>query len=229
MRKTTSTLLVSVVLSSFGFLAPAEAYTIDTTVSDLDNVQPFGAPNTATYGQIFTVVGSDTHLDSFSLYLRERWSGAGALDLRGYVADWDGTNAISILFESGTQAMNGAGTLQEFSFSPDIDLVSGNSYVAFLSISGLPAQSDSTFRMPFGADSIPGTFVFINSGSDFSLLTQPFWALDWLGQEYGCAGCDAWFKASLSQPVQVPEPSTLALFGAGLAGLTWIVRRQKPA
>ena len=237
-RKAGSTIFAFAVII-LGSMAPAKALVlIDSTGLDAGNVNPFGVfsisdSNTATYGQTFEVTGSDTHLDSFSLFLRDQYTGTAALNFRGYVAGWNGTNAISILYESPTQTMTEDGTTHEFSFSPNIDLVSGNEYVAFLSISGLPAQPVSSFNMPLGS-SIPGNFVFLNNGLNFSLLTQTppspadaLWALDPL------EGGDVWFTASLTTPRLVPEPSTIALFGAGLAGLTaWVnrdrFRRRRP-
>jgi PEP-CTERM motif len=215
-------------------LASAQAAVIDTTGSDNGTMSSFGDPGTKTFGQTFTVSGADTFLDSYSLFLRNRIAGDGTLDLRGYIASWDGAKAISILFASGTQTMNADGTLQEFAFDPDITLISGNAYVAFLSILDLPDQETNQFGMPVGDDTIPGSFVF--TGNDnFSELTSNNW---FVAEELG-NGTDFWFKAALTggptgcnlrtgcvEPGAVPEPLTLSLLGAGLAGIGWM-RRQR--
>jgi hypothetical protein len=68
-------------------------------------------PNVATDGQTFVV--PESQLTSFSLYLQNACcGGSGTLDLRGYVAGWNGVEATTILFRSATQTMNAAGTLQ---------------------------------------------------------------------------------------------------------------------
>ena len=199
----------------------ANATLIDTTSSDIGTVFQFGYPDSATYGQTFTVTGTDTVLDSFSLYVRGRYSGAGTVDLRGYIAAWDGSKASSILFESATQTMNAAATQQEFAFNTGgLGLLSGSDYVAFLSISNLGVQAESTFGMPYAGDEIAGNFVFLNNGTNFGSLTSSNWGTGFLGSS------DAWFKASLSSSSVVPAPATLALFGLGLAGLGWSRRKK---
>lgn len=190
--------------------ASAHAVTIDTTGSDTGTIVQFGAPDTASYGQTFTAPGSV--LDSFSLFLRNRVAGTASLDLRGYVAAWNGLMASSILYESSTRTMNAGGALQQFDFSPDLALTPGNEYVAFLSIANLPSQADSNFGMPHGSDQIPGEFVFLNNGTSPGDWTTSPWTLGWIAQD------DVWFEAAFDL-TPTPEPATLLLAGTTLAGL----------
>jgi len=202
----------------------AHAATIDTTGTKAGDIYNFGVPKTATYGQTFSISGTDTVLNSFSLYLEKGTTRTNTtLNVRGYIASWDGSKASTILYESATQTMNAAGTLQEFKFSTGgLDLVSGNWYVAFLSTSNLGVQSTSQFGMPYSSvDAIPGQFVYMNNSTNFSQLTTQAWSTaSWVGTN------DAWFKADLS-PDPVPEPSTMLLLGSGLVGLVGLRKKFK--
>jgi hypothetical protein len=162
-------------------------------------------------------------IDSFSLFLRDRVGGAGTLDLRGYLAVWDGTKAGALLFTSTTQTMNAAGTLQEFAFNTGgIALVGGLQYVVFLSISDLGLQPNSLFGMPTAGSVLAGgNFVFMNNGTNFGALFTSNWS------QFG--NHDVWFKASFSSPTAVPEPGPLALIGFGLLGLALVRRRRTAA
>jgi PEP-CTERM motif len=211
MRRLSRALLGATAL--LGLAVSAMAATIDTTGQDTGTIYSFGSPNTATYGQTFSPVGGQTQMTGFSLFVRDRWEGSGTLDLRGYVAGWDGSKATSILFESATQTMNADGTLQEFAFATNLALAAGGQYVAFLSVSNLAAQAGSEFGMPQSGDLTPGAFVFLNNGTTFSDLTSSAWSIGWVGSD------DAWFKASFVPGAPVPEPATLALFGLGIAAL----------
>lgn len=209
------------VLLAAAFMAalsmPAGASVIDTTTTFDGTIAPFGAPNTATYGQTFTAAGSQ--LLSFSLFLQQG-AGPNPLDLRVYIGTWTGSHVGEIVFASGTETMPLDADTWEFAYAPDIALTAGNDYVAFLSISDLPEQSASAFVMPGAGDVIAGNFVFLNNGTDASQWTTTDWS--------SFDGADVWFRAEFSDAA-VPEPLTLTLFGAGLVGVGMLRRRARRA
>jgi hypothetical protein len=201
---------------------PAAAATIDTTGSDQGTISSFGIPDTATYGQTFTVTGAETYLEDFSLFLRNRTSGSTSLDLKGYIGTWTGTRLGTLLFSGASQTMNAAGTQQQFLFDTELQLAAGQQYVAFLSVSELDGQSQSQFGMPRSGDAIPGSFVFINNGADETKWTSADWQTTFAGAN------DVFFTATfVSTPsAAVPEPASVALIGLGFAAIAFAHRRS---
>ncbi|SIO08964.1 PEP-CTERM protein-sorting domain-containing protein [Parasphingorhabdus marina DSM 22363] len=198
-------------------MVPAAAQNIDnTTGGSSGNIQRFGSTNTATYGQLFNAGGSA--INSFSLFLGDRVSGAGDLDFKGYLGTWDGTKVGSVLYSSDLRSHGDAG-LTEYMFNTGgLGLTTGNTYVAFLSISDLGAQPVSTFNMPFANDDIDGNFVFLNNGTNFGGLTTNTWS---------SRSSDIFFKANFGMGA-VPEPATWAfmIFGFGAVGAAMRRRKQ---
>jgi hypothetical protein len=71
-----------------------------------------------------------------------------------------------------------------------------------------------------------GGFVFYNNGSNYAALNSTTWDNS---ADFGDAAWTAHFSGNVNPPPpSVPEPATLTIFGAGLAGL-WISRRRKRA
>lgn len=203
--------------------APAMAQNVDTTAAYGGDIGNFGTPDTATYGQTFTV-GADNALNSFTMYLG---GGSGtALNFQAYVYAWNGSRAVgNALFSSATRQFNGSAGTAAFDFSTGgLNLVSGQQYVAFLTTTGVANSGYASAIMPFngwGNDAYSGgDFVFFNNGNDFARLT---------GQNWDFAGGwgDANFKADFTAGITaVPEPAAWGMLigGFGLAG--GLIRRR---
>src|SRR6478735_231211 len=131
-------LFIGAAVLALGFTAaPAMAQDINTVGAFSGDIGSFGTPNTATYGQTFTV-GAENALNAFTMYLD---GGSGSpLNFRAYVYAWNGDRAVgNALFASTEQQFTGSayGNPTAFDFATGaLNLVSGQKYVAFLTTSG---------------------------------------------------------------------------------------------
>ena len=225
--------------------APVSAQTTIGTTSFWDGlmqVQPFGKPNTATYGQTFVVPSSDNVLNSFSFFLRDLGGGPD-LEFQGYVAAFDPTIGVSRivganLFTSAVRSgPSTTDTFTRYDFDTGgLSLTPGSTYVAFLSASGhfgaIPLTDAITAWgqiQTAAIDPYPdGHFVFNNNGDDFSLLSTTAWT----SFDGGDLAFEMQFTngAEPSSPGVVPEPSTVVLMGTGLGLLGMgVVRKRRRA
>lgn len=229
---TTSTLVKKLAITAFGAACltvgsakVGYALTVVDTTPAWDGssyVHPFGQPDTATYGQTFTVpVNGDNALNSFSFFLKQ--TSSSAIKFAGYVTAWDGNKATGpILYQSGSQSTTQQDVFQAFNFATGgLNLTAGNQYVAFLNASNFADSGSGFMGQPQSEDVYSGGgFVFLNNGSDFSRITVDNWTKDFLG-----AGGDVAFKASFASPVAIPTPALLP----GLIGLGMGVLRKRKA
>lgn len=222
--------------------APVSAQTTIETTSFWDGlmqVQPFGKPNTATYGQTFVAPSSDNVLNSFSFFLRDMGGGPD-LEFQGFVAAFDPTVGVTrivgaTLFESAIRAgPSTTSTFTRYDFDVGgLTLTPGSTYVAFMSASGhfgaIPLATSQASWGQIQTNAIdpyaPGHFVFNNNANDLSLL----FTTSWLSFDGGDLAFEMQFTGGPEpSPGVVPEPSTVVLMGTGMGILLLgVVRRRR--
>jgi fibronectin-binding autotransporter adhesin len=170
-KKRLTLLLASTMLGA----SPAAAQTIENTATN-GSIGPFGNPDTQTYGQVFTAPISG-ELESFTLHLN---SGVGSI--RGGVGTWNGSPTWTTgfgspinLYLSSPVASSAGGA---YTFTPNISLVAGDMYVAYVSVYGLNLSGNVATEMPFGSSASDlNYFVWHNSsaGGTSDPIGNPSW------------------------------------------------------
>jgi hypothetical protein len=192
---------------------PASAASIDNPANGgtIDAWGPSAIGGGQSYGEIFTAAGSVLNDFTFTV----------AGDSYPFVAQvyaWNGVGATGpALYTSGIDTLTG--TLTSYTFNPNIGLIAGNLYVAFVTNqpSGVSLGGSGSGYMAASDGGTGGFFEFAEG--------DPSVAANW--ETYPS---NAEFHADFSGSVTaVPEPVSLSLFGAGLAGAAFIRRRKAKA
>jgi hypothetical protein len=192
---------VAITLVAFGSnaaTASTAAATINTFPSwnGSDIAQPFGCPDTTTYGETITVPAGKTHLNKF-VFTWRNLSTPGTMVVRAEVYAWNGSMATgSSLFQRKRTISfpDQLFHLESFKSRTGISVTPGLQYVLFASIDKDYEQCSNYtlgWGLPFNSDPYPGgQFVFQNnSGNEANWTTVPW-------NNFG--GWDAAFKAFLS-------------------------------
>lgn len=207
------------ILSCAILLAANTSYAnvLDNSGSTVGSIAPFGQGASETYGEVFTAPITGT-LTSFSL-----WLDGGVGSLYGGVGTWNGSSSYASGYGSPTNLYQSASVSSlsggEYSFTPNISVVAGQQYVAYLSVFGDP-NANSYTSMPTSGTSVSGIDYFV--WNNFSAPQgNPSW-------NYFFDVGNVVFKADFA-PAAVPVPAAAWLFGSGLIGLLGLKRRSQSA
>jgi hypothetical protein len=178
--------------------ASTDAATIDTysTWDGTSTLQPFGHPDTSTYGQVITIPEGKRKVRWFTWYM-SAGAVSGTLTFRGEVYKWDGTKATTPVAESAPMSLDftaGDPTYKAAKLSVEGARVkAGKQYVLFATISKDYEETDpnvSTIWPVHTSDVLAGgNTVWINDAGDESLWTTQAWS--------GIPTYDMAFKAKL--------------------------------
>ena len=194
----------------------------DTTYNNFNGYSdywfPFGYPNTATYGELFTSPNNADHnLASFSFYMGSPFL-SGNIITGAYIATWTGSMAGTLLYSAGPINYDNLGNEQITINTGGLALNQNAQYVMFLSISQFYGQSTGEAYVSQGT-SISGLngFVYNNNAGNFNALFTTAWngplSPDW--------AVNLHFNA-----VPEPGPGSLMLLGMGLLGGIGVLRRK---
>jgi hypothetical protein len=164
-------------------------------------VEPFGAPNAATYGQTITVTPGSAVVSSFGF---EIGYCNATVTFRGEVYAWDGAKATGpSLFESEPALTQGiSDTFQLVTFNTNALTLAPGNYVLFATTSKnqVTASACEWGSLPSLAAYPAGSHVFMNNGADPSQWTTVAW---------GTEPFDLAFEVNMT-PAPPPTHTTIA-------------------
>jgi hypothetical protein len=199
--------------------APVAQATTYGNTNDSGYAFSFGYPNTTVYGEEFTAPGGVLQSWTFTTDGTHFLGNAGNLDF--VIASWNGTEAVGPALYIGATQYD-AGTPDEaLTWSGiNLSLIPGSDYIAYLSVAGVtdPTTGLNVF-LSQESGGLGGGFYYLNNDGVDPLTSPTAWtSYDTDTPDY------MYYSATFAA---VPEPITISLFGAGLAGVAAVRRRKK--
>ncbi|MDO9640210.1 MAG: VPLPA-CTERM sorting domain-containing protein [Pseudotabrizicola sp.] len=202
---------------SIGLSGNANAATISTLADENSTIYSWGLPDTAAYGQTFSVMALSV-LNAFSFRVNDFGL---SMDFQANVFSWDGFKTVGSAIFSTMGATIGSASMQTVTVNTGTTALGSGQYVAFLQAL---TEGNARWGSVAGVDSYAGgAFVFQNNTGDTSLWGVSNWTSNWQG-----VGSDLAFEVVLDAVAPVPLPAGGVLLLTALAA-TAVLRRRKNA
>jgi len=208
-----------VMAAVIGLLASAaQATTIGNLGSENSTIMSWGLPDTAAYGQTFTL-GSSATVNDVTFRINDFGT---AISYTLNIFAWGGNMTTGSALFSIAGLTNGVNGMTSVTTSAGNTLLGAGQYVAFLEAAS--SGSANWGSVGYTDSYAGGAFVFQNNGGDVSQYGTSDWSTDWQG-----AGSDLAFaiNTDAAQPPAVPLPAGVSLLGGALAMLTSFARRRR--
>ena len=209
LKYTHSAMVVAgLMLSSASAIAQAAPLAFNTLDLQSSTVASFGLPNTAAYGQSFSV-DSPFSFSSATFLINDNGTSID-VDLQVLAFDIGSSSASGTPLATGSGATAGISGLEEVTVAASSGAVlAPGEYVVFLQAT---SDGNSSWGTTPGDVISNGTFVFQNNGGDTVQLTEATWS--------SFSGLDLAFALNLAPILLAPAPSdTQAGTAAGAARL----------
>jgi hypothetical protein len=209
-NKTFAVLAAGAALAVAGSAAQAATYANGANGS----VYSFGAPDTTSYGQVFTAPGGS--LQSWSFYT----SDSNTSNAKLVIANWDGGKAVGPALYEGllnSASLAPSGYYEHLYSGINLALANGTSYIAYLTVAGVANPASSVTFSASDTSPLDGGFRFLNSGGTDPLSLNVDWS--------------SWYNPHVQYTAvfgegAVPEPASWAMMIGGFAIAGAAMRRR---
>lgn len=211
------TLLATAAVALSLMSGTATATTISTLGNENSSIFNWGLPNTAAYGQTFTL-GAAATLNTVSFRIDDVGT---ATTYIAYVFAWGGNLTVGSALASVVGSTVGSAGMQTVTVDLGDVAVGAGQYVAFLQAT---SPGLALWGSVFGDVYAGGGFVFQNNGGDETQFGTVNWQLNWQGPGYDLA-----FALTYDEVAPIPVPAALPLMLLALGGLGLVARRRRAA
>jgi PEP-CTERM motif len=174
----------------------------------------FGAPDTTSYGQVFSAPGGS--LQSWTFFTADPSTDGAKL----VIANWDGNKAVGpALYQGLTSTNSASGAFTAHTYSGiNLALTAATSYIAYLTVAGVANPTPEVAVSGSNTSPLGGGFRYLNSSLADPLTLNNNWSA-WVVPNMQ-------YSATFGVSAAVPEPAAWAMMIAGFGLVGGAMRKR---